>query len=92
MTHNNCRCALDPYANTKPAWMLVHAIHNAGAVAFGATVNALTPPAGDGAVGLLLMGTVIVLGLDGLPVIISLLRGAPSHSAPPGDGRAAADD
>jgi membrane protease YdiL (CAAX protease family) len=56
------------------AGMLVHAIHNAGAVGFGAMARLLSPHLGDDGAGLVLIGVVVALGLVGLPAIISLVR------------------
>jgi membrane protease YdiL (CAAX protease family) len=56
------------------AGMLVHAIHNAGAVGFGATARLLSPHLGDDGAGLVLTGGVVALGLIGLPAIIALVR------------------
>jgi hypothetical protein len=66
--------------SVKPG-MLVHAIHNTGAVGFGALVTVLTPHIGEEAVGLLLIGTIGVLGLIGLPAVVSLLRSAKPQPA-----------
>jgi membrane protease YdiL (CAAX protease family) len=74
--------------SVKPG-MLVHAVHNTGAVGFGALATVLTPHIGHEELGLLLIGTIGVLGLIGLPAVVSLLRSAkpqPSvetHAAPP---------
>jgi uncharacterized protein len=68
--------------------MLVHAVHNTAAVGFGALVTVLTPQMGQGALGLLLIATIGVLGLIGLPAVVSLLRSAKpqasveTHAAP----------
>ncbi len=59
--------------SVKPG-MLVHAIHNTGVVAFGALATALTPHMGEDALGIVLCGIIAVLGLIGLPAIVSLLR------------------
>jgi len=73
--------------SVKPG-MLVHAIHNTGAVGFAALAPVLTPHIGHEELGLLLIGTIGVLGLIGLPAVVSLLRSAkpqPSvktHAAP----------
>jgi membrane protease YdiL (CAAX protease family) len=64
--------------SVKPG-MLVHAIHNTGAVGFGALVTVLTPHISEAAVGLVLFGTIGVLGLIGLPAVVSLLRSAKSQ-------------
>jgi uncharacterized protein len=66
--------------SVKPG-MLVHAIHNAGAVGIGALGTALMPHIGEEAVGLLLFGTIGVLGLAGLPAVVSLLRSAKPQSS-----------
>jgi membrane protease YdiL (CAAX protease family) len=59
--------------SVKPG-MLVHAIHNASAVGFGALATALSPHFGETGVGLAMIGAIGVLGLAGLPAVISLLR------------------
>ena len=56
------------------AGMLVHAIHNAGAVGFGILARLLSPHLGDDGAGLVLIGVVVALGLVGLPAMIALLR------------------
>lgn len=61
--------------------MLVHAVHNAAAVGLGELQSGLTPLVGDASAGLLMIGAVVVLGLMGLPAIISLLRRAQPQSA-----------
>ncbi len=66
--------------SVKPG-MMVHAIHNTGAVGFGALVTVLSPHIGEEAVGLVLFGTIGVLGLIGLPAIVSLLRSAKPQPA-----------
>jgi CAAX protease family protein len=59
--------------------MLVHAIHNMGAVGFGALATVLTPQIGEESLGLLFIGAIGALGLIGLPAVVSLLRsGKPS--------------
>lgn len=66
--------------SVKPG-MLVHAIHNTGVVGIGALATALMPHMGEEAVGMLLCGTIGVLGLIGLPAIVSLLRSAKPQAA-----------
>jgi membrane protease YdiL (CAAX protease family) len=62
--------------------MLLHAVHNSVVVGFGAFAGALTPHMSENKLGALLIGTVAVLGLIGLPAIVSLLRSAkPQASA-----------
>jgi len=61
--------------SVKPG-MLVHAIHNMGAVGFGALATATTSHTGREELGLLLIGTIGVLGLIGLPAVVSLMRSA----------------
>jgi hypothetical protein len=56
--------------------MLVHAVHNTAAVGFGALATVLTPQMGQRELGLLLIATIGVLGLIGLPAVVSLLRSA----------------
>jgi uncharacterized protein len=64
------------------AGMLVHAIHNAGAVGFGAALRASTPMVGDAGAGLVAIGLLAAMFLIGLPAIALLLwRGQP-ESAP----------
>jgi membrane protease YdiL (CAAX protease family) len=65
--------------SVKPG-MLVHALHNIGVVKFGALARVLTPQFGDESAGLIILGAVVVLGLLGLPAIISLLRRSPAPS------------
>jgi membrane protease YdiL (CAAX protease family) len=59
--------------STKPG-MLVHAIHNAAIFGFGAVATALTPYVGAETIGLVALGMVGLLGVIGLPAVISLLR------------------
>ncbi|QDU27488.1 CAAX amino terminal protease self- immunity [Anatilimnocola aggregata] len=59
--------------SVKPG-MLVHAIHNMGAVACGALTRALTPLLGDEQAGLVIIGLIVLLALVGLPSALSLLR------------------
>lgn len=54
--------------------MLVHALHNAAAVGYGALMTALMPHFGQETVGLLAICGIGVLGLVGLPAVVSLLR------------------
>jgi membrane protease YdiL (CAAX protease family) len=69
------------------AGILVHAIHNAGAVGFGALARLLTPSLGDEGAGLVLIGGVVALGLVGLPAIIALVRRAePAEDLLPSNG------
>ena len=56
------------------AGMIVHAIHNAGAVGFAALVRGLTPLIGEEAIGVLTLGALAALFLLGLPAVVSLLR------------------
>ena len=65
----------------KPA-MLLHALHNAGAVGFGALVRALAPTLGDEGLGQLIIGIVAALALVGLPAVITLLWRTPSNDDP----------
>jgi uncharacterized protein len=60
--------------------MLVHALHNAGVVGFGAFVRLLSPYLGDEALGLLIIGLLVLMGLVGLPAVVSLLRRAKPKS------------
>lgn len=62
--------------SVKPG-MLVHALHNLGAVGFATLVRELAPTLGDEGLGLLLLGTIGLLALIGLPAIIWLLRRTP---------------
>jgi uncharacterized protein len=66
--------------SVKPG-MLVHGLHNVGAVGFGALASVLSPYIGIEGVGLLMLGAIGVLGLLGLPAIISLLRSAQPQPA-----------
>ena len=59
--------------SVKPG-MLVHALHNLGAIAFATAVRELGPTLGDEGLGLLLAVKVGMLALIGLPAIIWLLR------------------
>lgn len=60
--------------------MIVHAIHNAGVVAFGWAAGALEPHISAENLGLLVVGTLSLTVLVGLPVVIYLLRKARSES------------
>ena len=60
--------------NSARPGMLVHAIHNAGAVGFVAIVRTLTPHLGDAGLGQVLCGGMVVMFLLGIPAVISLLR------------------
>lgn len=66
--------------SVKPG-MLVHGLHNVGAVGFGALASALSPYIGLDGVGLLMLGAIVVLGLVGLPAIVSLLRSVKPQAA-----------
>lgn len=59
--------------SVKPG-MLVHGVHNVVAVAVPAITTALLPILGNEGVGLVVLGSIPVLGLIGLPAVISLLR------------------
>jgi membrane protease YdiL (CAAX protease family) len=59
--------------SVKPG-MLVHAIHNMGAVGFGAAITVLSAHMSDAAAGLVVLGGISVLALIGLPAVVSLLR------------------
>jgi membrane protease YdiL (CAAX protease family) len=61
--------------------MFVHAVHNAGAVGFGALVKVASPLVADESLGLLLIGAIVTLGLLGLPAVVSLLRRRRSQQA-----------
>jgi uncharacterized protein len=54
--------------------ILLHAVHNAGAVAFGAVLRFASPHLSEDATGMIVIAMVILLGLAGLPVVVSLLR------------------
>lgn len=56
--------------------MLVHALHNAGVVGFGAIVRLLAENLGQEELGFTIMGLIAVMALAGLPAVISLLRSA----------------
>ena len=59
--------------SVKPG-MLVHGVHNVMAVGVPALSAALVPSLGEEGVGLLFLGSIPVMGLIGLPAVISLLR------------------
>jgi membrane protease YdiL (CAAX protease family) len=61
--------------SVKPG-MLVHAIHNMGVVGFAALATVLTPHLGEEELGLLVIALIGMLGLIGLPAVVSLLRSA----------------
>ena len=66
--------------SVKPG-MLVHAVHNTGAVGFGALATALTPHISSEDLGLLLIGMIGVLGVIGLPAVVSFLRSGKQRSS-----------
>jgi membrane protease YdiL (CAAX protease family) len=68
--------------SVKPG-MLVHAIHNAGAVGIGAMGRILTPVIGDEGVGMVIIGMVVLLALIGLPAIVALMRRSPTQVSLP---------
>jgi membrane protease YdiL (CAAX protease family) len=68
--------------SVKPA-MLVHAIHNAGAVGIGAMGRILTPVIGDEGAGMVIIGMIVLLALIGLPAIVALLRRSPTQVSLP---------
>lgn len=59
--------------SVKPG-MIVHAIHNAGAVAFAALAKAAIPALGNEGAGWIILSLVAALGLASVPAVISLLR------------------
>jgi membrane protease YdiL (CAAX protease family) len=59
--------------SVKPG-MVVHALHNVGTVVFSASVMMFGGLVSEETLGYIVFGTFIVLGLIGLPVVISLLR------------------
>src|SRR5262249_39615217 len=59
--------------SVKPG-MVVHALHNVGTVMFTALVMLFGPLVTEEAMGYIVFGTLIVLGLIGLPAVISLVR------------------
>jgi membrane protease YdiL (CAAX protease family) len=61
--------------SVKPG-MLVHSVHNAAVVGFASIGNGLSGRIGDETLGLLAIGTIAILGLIGLPAVVSLLRRA----------------
>ena len=65
--------------SVRPA-MLVHAIHNAAAVGFGALMAMLAPRLGDETLGFIVIGLIAMLGLIGLPAVVSLMKRVPSES------------
>ncbi len=72
--------------SVKPG-MLVHATHNAAVVGFGALAMVMGPSIGPDAFGLFFLGLTVVLGLIGLPAVVSLLRTA--KPGPSGEAHAA---
>ena len=61
--------------------MLVHALYNAGVVGIGAFERLLSPHLGEEELGLLVIGLIVVMGVVGLPAVVSLLRSAKPKSA-----------
>jgi membrane protease YdiL (CAAX protease family) len=59
--------------NSARPGMLVHAIHNAGAVGFVTLVRVLTPLLGEEGLGQAILGGLVVMFLLGLPAVLSLL-------------------
>jgi len=59
--------------SVKPG-MVVHALHNVGTVMFSALIMMFGPLVAEQTLGFIVIGTLIVPGLIGLPAIISLLR------------------
>ncbi|MCA9027440.1 MAG: CPBP family intramembrane metalloprotease [Planctomycetaceae bacterium] len=59
--------------------MLIHAVHNAAVVAFGALMNVLANHMSEERLGLLVIASIGLMGLLGLPAIILLLRSRPSR-------------
>jgi len=59
--------------SVKPG-MLVHGVHNVVAVGVGGLAAAVIPVYGEEVFGLMVVGSIPVLGLIGLPAVISLLR------------------
>jgi membrane protease YdiL (CAAX protease family) len=55
--------------------IVVHAVHNAGAVAFGAIFRILGPMLGDTVSGVAVIGSILALAAVGLPALIALVRG-----------------
>jgi len=64
------------------AGMILHAIHNAGAVGFAALIRGLTPLIGEEAIGMLTLGVLAAAFLLGLPAVVSLLWTRKSEPAP----------
>lgn len=58
--------------------VLIHAIHNAGAVGFAALARVLTPLIGEEPTGVVVIGVVLAMGAVGLWGIISLRRTLPT--------------
>lgn len=66
--------------SVKPG-MIVHAVHNVGAVAFGLLARILSPVLGEEVAGLVILAAIAAGFLVGLPAVISLFRGKPAKPA-----------
>jgi membrane protease YdiL (CAAX protease family) len=53
--------------------MVVHAIHNAGAVAFAAVAKVLVPELGNEGAGWVMLTLIVVLGMTSVPALLALL-------------------
>jgi hypothetical protein len=62
--------------NSAKPGMVIHMTHNVLAIGFGALSTVLIPRIGIANYGLVAMGTLAVMGLAGLPAVVSLLRNA----------------
>lgn len=68
--------------SVKPG-IIVHAIHNAGAMAFAGIVKGLTPSLGIEGAGGVVLALIVVLGAASIPAVIALFRRQQSTGALP---------
>lgn len=68
--------------NSVKAGMVVHLVHNATAVGFGALLRGVAPQLGDQAAGMLVIGTILALGAVGTPAVLALMWRRPSEELP----------
>jgi membrane protease YdiL (CAAX protease family) len=69
--------------NSAKPGMVVHAIHNAGAVAFAAVAKVLIPALGNEGAGWVILGGIALLAAVSVPAVIALFRGEQSPAATP---------